>query len=460
MLFSEWMRKEGFWVMDFLCGSKIRRHYLDIQEILLDTSSANSVKKCQEYLNSILMYATENVEFYKQFKGYSSLASFPVINKCVIKNNFDAFQSREFMGMKVHDMYTSGSTGTPFLVKHDQNKRKRVYAEMLYFWGKAGYQIGMRYIFFRIWVTLTRKTRWTTWSRNLIMWDIQRLDNENLENIRRKLKSDRRIRMMLGYAGTLDTIANYLLTSGDTPDMFHLRLILSGAEVLTEATRQKLQKVFNCTVVSVYPNQENGTLAAECVEHKEFHVNSASYKIELLKYDCDEPVGDGEPGRVVVTDYFNHAMPLIRYDTGDIGTWKRVSECGWHTQAFTCIQGRLADFVYDTSGRKVSPFTIATCLCTFNKLLQFQFIQEGKKLYVLRLNGAKGNYENEAFVKVFKEVMGQDAEILIEHVHEIPVLKSGKRKEVICNFNEHTETIQCSEGLSSENIKTVDVLHS
>ncbi len=437
MLISEWIRREAFWTLDFLRRSRIRRHYEDIKRILDDYSNLDAQQKHNEYLEKILKYATDNVPFYQQFKGYSSLQSFPSINKNIIKQDFNAFQSPEFADAKVHKMFTSGSTGTPFLVRQDQNKRNRVYAEMLYFWGKAGYQIGMRYIFFRIWVKLTRKNRLTTWARNLLMWDIQFLDQKNLENIRKKLKSDRKIKMILGYAGTLENIANYLITCGDTPDMFTIKIILSGAEVLTERTREKLKKVFNCSIVSVYPNQENGLLAEECTTCREFHVNTASYHIELLKIDSDETAGVGEPGRIVVTDLFNHAMPLIRYDTGDIGMWKMEADCGWNSLVLSCIQGRLADFVFDTSGRKVSPFTIATCLCTFDKIQQFQFVQKKEKQYILKLNGVKGIYADDTFVNVFKGVMGSDAQIIVEHVTEIPVLKSGKRKEVVCDIEEN-----------------------
>lgn len=433
MLLSEWIRKEAFWMLDFLRGSRIRRHYLDIQGILHDYSDPAAIKKHDEYLQDILKYATENVPYYRKYQGYSSLGSFPSINKNIIKEDFTAFQSDEFVGAKVHHLFTSGSTGTPFLVRQDQNKRNRVYAEMLYFWEKAGYEIGMRYIFFRIWVKLTRKHWLTTWARNLVMWDIQVLDQKNLENIRRKLKTDRKLKMVLGYAGTLENLANYLIACGDTPEMFSIKLILSGAEVLTEMTRGKLKKVFSCPIISVYPNQECGLLAEECAANKEFHINNASYHFELLKIDSDDLAETGEPGRIVVTDMFNHAMPMIRYDTGDIGMWKQEIECGWKTQAFSCIQGRLADFVFDTRGRKVSPFTIATCLCTFDKIKQFQFVQEAEKRYILKLNGVKGLYEDRIFVDIFKGVMGNDAEIVVEHVNEIPVLKSGKRKEVICN---------------------------
>jgi phenylacetate-CoA ligase len=434
MLFGEWIRRLGFWVLDFLRGSKVRKHFVDIKNIMENSSNPDVIKRQDDYLTSILKYATENVEYYRNIKAFDSIRSFPVINKNILRDNFDAFQSLDFLGASVISMHTGGSTGIPSMARQDRNKRNRVYAEMMYFWGKAGYQVGMRYAFFRIWTKDNRKNKLIAWARNILMLDIKRLDDENLEDIRKTIKRDQKIRMILGYPNALEQLADYLLTCGDTPDLYSIITIITIGEALPEITRAKLKKVFDCAIVSLYSNQENGMLAQECVENKEFHVNSASYYIELLEFDSDEPVSVGEPGRIIVTDLFNHAMPLIRFDTGDIGTWKKEAECGWRSQVFSSIQGRLFDQIYDTKGNKKSPNTIGFLMMPFERLSQYQFIQESAKQYTLKLNGARAHYEDAVFVELFQDFLGHDAEIVIEHVNEIPVLSSGKRKKVMSNY--------------------------
>jgi phenylacetate-CoA ligase len=434
MLFSEWIRRALFWALDFITGSKVRKHYVDIRNMMEYGIDPDISKMQEDYLKSILDYATENVPFYKRFRTFDSLISFPVIDKSLIRNNYEAFQSPEYLEANVTKIHTGGSTGMVIVVRQDKNKRNRVNAEMIYFWGKAGYQIGMRYVFFRIWTALHRKSKLAAWARNMLAMDIQKLDDQNLEKMRNAIKADRKIKMLLGYPNTLEVLTNYLVACGDIPEMFAINTIIAIGEALPEFTREKLKKVFNGNVVSLYSNQENGMLAQECAENKEFHVNSASYHIELLKIDSDEPVSVGEPGRIVVTDFFNHAMPLIRYDTGDIGVWKREAECGWNSLVFSSIQGRMVDSIFDTSGNRVSPHTVGMLMLPFDKLLQYQFIQENARQYTLKLNGAQGYYEEAAFVAVFKEFLGPDAEIRIEHVHEIPVLASGKRKKVVSHY--------------------------
>jgi phenylacetate-CoA ligase len=440
MILSEWIRRIGFWALDFLKGSRVRKHYVDINNIMENGMDLNVSKIQETYLNSILKYATENVEFYKKFNGFDSIDSFPVINKNIIRNNYEAFQSPEFLKAAVVTMHTSGSTGTPFVVRQDKNKRDRVYAEMMYFWEKAGYQIGMKYVFFRIWTSLNRKSRLLAWARNILMVDVRRQDEEKLEDIRNLLRSDPKIRMLLSYVPALENLANYLSACGDTPEMYpNINTIIGFGEAFPENVQKKLKEVFRCNVISLYSNQENGMLAVECVENKEFHVNRASYYIELLKIDADKPVGIGEPGRVVVTDLFNHAMPLIRYDTGDIGVWKKETECGWHSQALSSIQGSMVDLLFDTQGNKKPTDVISVNMWSFDKILQFQFLQEGAKQYVLKLNGAKGYYDDAIFVDLVKDALGEDAEVVIEYVHEIPVLESGKRKIMVNNYKKEKE---------------------
>jgi len=430
-MFGEWARRAGYWGLDFLRGSNVRKHYLDIKNILENGMDPLVLKKQAERLNGILKYATENIPFYKQYQAFGSLESFPVVNKNIIRDHSELFQSPLYQEKNFVNMTTSGSTGTPFSVRHDKNKRDRVYAEMMYMWGKAGYQIGMKYLFLKIRISLSKMV---AWARNVQMFEVGKQEADTFEKIRRILKTDHRIRMILCYPSTLGNLAQYLLSCGDCPESFNVNTIIGFGEALPRTTVAKLKKAFDCTVVSLYSDQENGMLAQECAENKEFHVNNASYHIELLKFESDEPAQIGEAGRIVVTDLFNRAMPLIRYDTGDIGIWKKEAECGWHTPVFSYVQGQKTDIVLDTKGKEKSPHAISVLIEPFDKLLQYQFIQEGEKQYTLKLNGPDGLYEDAEFVKIYKDFLGQDAEITVEHTLEIPVLSSGKRKEVVNNF--------------------------
>lgn len=430
-MLSEFIRSKTYWLLDSLRGGAVKKHLNDITRIMENPETVELHQS--QKLKELLDFAVDNVEFYKNYNKTSKLQDLPVINKEIIKENYDILKSSICKNQHVHTLSTSGSTGTPFSMLQDDNKRNRVLAEMMYFWGKAGYTIGMRYVFFRIWTDKNRKSKLSAFSRNLIMSDILSLDEKNLENIRKMLKKDKKIKMLLGYASTFENLVNYLLKCGDTLDMFSVKAVISGSEVLSDDTREKLKKVFGCNVVSFYSNQENGSLAMECLENKEFHLNTASYIIEILKPDSNEPAEDGEMGRVVITDLYNKAMPLIRYDTGDMAICKKQAECTWKGQVVENISGRMVDMIYATDGTPLSPHTWSVYMWKYSELKQYQFIQEDEKEYTLKINGGE-MYTDDDIEKHLKSILGDDANITIERVDEIPVLASGKFKKTICNY--------------------------
>jgi len=92
------------------------------------------------------------------------------------------------------------------------------------------------------------------------------------------------------------------------------------------------------------------------------------------------------------------------------------------------------DVIYDTKGRKLTPVVLINHLWNFDKLKQYQFIQQEKNKYIFKINVAEEIYTKDEFDKVLRNILGQDAEIDIQFVNAIPVLSSGKFKKIICNY--------------------------
>ena len=62
-MFGEWIRRNGFWTLDFVRGSRVRKHLVDIREIMENVDSPSSIDRQNRYLADILGYAAENVPF-------------------------------------------------------------------------------------------------------------------------------------------------------------------------------------------------------------------------------------------------------------------------------------------------------------------------------------------------------------------------------------------------------------
>lgn len=421
------MRNRGFWTIDWLKGRTVRKHYIDIKNTM---QRKENVNKARESLQSLLTHATQNCSFYAPFAN-TPISEFPIIDKDLIRSRHSEFLAKPFVTAKLHRMSTSGSTGTPFSVVQNYEKRSRVLAEIVYFGELCGYTIGQRYAFIRSWNSQSRKSPLESFLQNLIAIDTSRLDEESLETMRSLLKRDKRLSCILGYASSLDLLTQHLLEKGETPESFkRMKVVISGSEILSDKARRNLKRVFGCNVVSRYSNQENGLIAQE-VSDNVFLINRASYYLEFLKPNSNEHARPGELSRIVLTDLFNYAMPMIRYDTGDLAIFDEHPDYG---RVITSIEGRVLDFFYDTQDRLLSPSAITVQMWKFDRLRQFQFIQDGRAKYLLKVNGARGVYEDDDFIEVIENIVGKNANITIEHVDGIPQLQSGKFRQVICNY--------------------------
>ncbi len=239
------------------------------------------------------------------------------------------------------------------------------------------------------------------------------------------------IKCILANATSLDVLSRYLKEKGDTQEMFQAKVVISGSEVLGEMARNNLKEVLGCSVVSRYSNQENGILAQETLGLDYFIINYASYHIEFLKIDQDKKAAYGELSRVVITDLYNFATPIIRYDIGDLAIVRKHDSYG---TVIKVIEGRRRDFIYNTAGSMLSPSTVTNRMWKYEKINQYQLIQKTEKSYQLKLNGFIGVYDEKELLSTFKSFLGEDANITLEHVQGIPSLSSGKFRSIVCEY--------------------------
>ena len=75
--------------------------------------------------------------------------------------------------------------------------------------------------------------------------------------------------------------------------------------------------------------------------------------------------------------------------------------------------------------------TIKLKMSEYSELKQFQFAQKDKKEYTFRLNPWTTFSQEKELIADSKTYLGNDANVNIEYVEEVPLLSSGKRKQVI-----------------------------
>jgi phenylacetate-CoA ligase len=428
------LRKYAFWFLDFLKGGKIRKHYSNIALVLNHASSREATQRQEKDISAILSHAVTTTQFYKQKNSYKSLNDFSVINKSIVRESFNSFISNKFKESELIPVVTSGSTGTPFKVYHNKNKKLRNSADAIFFAQMAGYDLGDRLIYMKIFVKEKMKSAIKYWMENAIPVDVVSLNGTQIESLLHRIENDKSTYSIIGYSSALELVCKYLERNYYSSVKANFKSIIAIAETLNDYTRETMQKFFNAPVVSRYSNLEMGIIAQqETTGLGMYLINTASYNVEILKMDSNEQAEPGQTGRIVVTDLFNYGMPLIRYDTGDIGAISQDSRIPGNIY-LTKVEGRKLDMIYDTKGNLVSSYVVYKNMWQYTEIIQYQLIQKGRNEYVMRINADGTFTKEEKLIKEFKAYLGEDAIFTIEYVSEIPILSSGKRKLVVNKY--------------------------
>jgi len=125
---------------------------------------------------------------------------------------------------------------------------------------------------------------------------------------------------------------------GDWP-VDSIKSVISIATQMTPAMSRMITQTMNVQVHENYGFNEIGVVALRCAAGR-YHVMSEHCVVEIID-DEGHPVAPGHVGRLVISTLTNMAMPLIRYDAGDLA--KAVDgpcSCGRTLPAFGELIGR------------------------------------------------------------------------------------------------------------------------
>lgn len=86
---------------------------------------------------------------------------------------------------------------------------------------------------------------------------------------------------------------------------------------LDGSLRKLMETTWNCPVYDNYGTHEVGLPAFECREKSGLHIMEDMFILEVADVDTDEILPAGEKGNLVITSFYRHHPPLIRYNLRD-----------------------------------------------------------------------------------------------------------------------------------------------
>ncbi len=232
-----------------------------------------------------------------------------------------------------------------------------------------------------------------------------------------------------GYASVLNRLARHL---GEGQTKVRPRLVVSVAEQLSPTMRARIEKVFAAPVRDTYAGYELGIIAWECPNGGTYHVCDDNVIVEVLKEDgVSAAIEPGESGSLIGTSLHFAAMPMIRYQLGDIVTRGPTRcDCGAPFTTLTAIQGRMNDFFPLADGRVLHPYLIGSAVLkpSLEWMHQYQVIQERRDRVLMRVVPLRkpGAADVAELARAIGEVLGPLVQLKLEFVDDIPEEPNGK----------------------------------
>lgn len=115
-----------------------------------------------------------------------------------------------------------------------------------------------------------------------------------------------------------------------------------------EAT--ELSRFFGTEIIDNYGMLETWAIAITC-RHGALHINEHNVYIEIID-EKDRPVRLGEVGRIVVTSLQERLLPFIRYVTDDFGMFtEKLCDCKLGGKVLALVEGRAGSLIKGVPGR-------------------------------------------------------------------------------------------------------------
>ncbi|WP_373893847.1 hypothetical protein [Virgibacillus sp. CBA3643] len=365
---------------------------------------SNEVKKIFDYARKHTPYYMKKkyleVEINSNFDLEETLERLPILKKDELKkNNKDFWTNDRFFYRTFHT--TSGTSGTPLKISGTLKERSLTSQNLKLWYQYLNGKKKQRFLNLSgFMVPEGNDLFWTdpvTKNTFLSIYDINISNRERIIQLLSEIKPT----MIYGYASALNELAN-VIGESDSDTSSEIKLI-STSEVLPINWRSNIESKIG-EVYNLYGSQEGAHMALECKEHH-LHINPLVGVVEILD-ENDNPVKEGELGKVVVTTLSKKSMPLIRYEIGDMAygvSKNNKCDCGLHWPMIGAIQGREEDLVLKRNGSKIP-------LLSFHALKDLEIVKEGQLI--------QNGYENFDFRLVLKkDVSKQELEELENHIY-------------------------------------------
>lgn len=435
-------------LMYLVNGSPRLRYWRELEQTQF-LPEAELQDRQRQRLKEMLRYVWENNAFYRSrferagftpdlIQTQEAIGRIPILTKEEIRRNTPQIISRDFEKDELLHFKTGGSTGKSLdiYLTEDCSELRNACARRHDRWTgwEAGEPIAAVWGNPELPITIKDKMKqYLTYP--YIYLDTMSVTKESVKNFADEW--DRvKPTLLFGHAHSIFVLAQFVRDM--KIQSFKPRGILSTSMMLIPHERKVIEEVFGIKVTDRYGCEEVSLIASECERHEGMHMNIEHLFIEFIK-DDGTYAAMGEPGRIIVTDLMNRAMPLIRYQVEDVGVPSdRKCSCGRGLPMMEHVTGRVADFLIKKDGSRVAGVSlIENTLTKIPGIDQMQIVQESIDSIILIVVPGRDFLENSKIelVNYFKNLFGESVSIDVQIVQVIQPEPSGKYRFSICKIS-------------------------
>jgi phenylacetate-CoA ligase len=387
------------------------------------------VKHCYQYVPYYRKLMDERGVNAENLKTQEDIKQFPILTKNNVLLAGDSIVSTKYPRWLLTKAFTGGTTGTPLTLRRDifSIGNEQAFVRRQFDW--AGVKIGDKCAFLtgRIIVRPDQVTgrlyAYDFFMKELIL-STYHLSPDTAKQYAAVMKKYGVV-ALAGYPSAVYLLAKVCLDSGIK---LKLQAALTSSETLTDSMRSMIARAFQCQVFDFYGSAERVCYIFTC-EKGRYHLIPEYGLTELISVD-----GSSNEFRIVSTGFWNMAMPLIRYDTGDVVIISDKScSCGRFFPMIESIKGRKGDLIKTVSGREFGAAILTHLLYGTNHILESQIIQDSLDHiiihYVPGILFSKSDFDS--FRRLLQKHLPSELKFEFKQVPSVQKTTGGKIKPVV-----------------------------
>jgi len=167
----------------------------------------------------------------------------------------------------------------------------------------------------------------------------------------------------------------------------NIKKVLLSTDYVPEALINELSHKCGCRVFTHYGMSEMGYGGGiECQALNGYHMREGDLYFEIINPHTGMAVENGQYGEVVFTTLTRHAMPLIRYRTGDMASFSSVPcECGTFLKTMKRVLGRIDNSVDLSNGRYISLWELDEIILKYEEVIDYKAYMVNKDILIIEI---------------------------------------------------------------------------